>query len=282
VTRQVAGVFGRAAEDARSAVHRSLGSAAAGDLTTAGLTVAWTGQPPVTHRRTVVLAGTLRNLQPLATELGATDAPSPEHVLELALDRWGEDALPRLRGSFVLATWDPASRSGLLATDQLGVGGLFMHESGGRLCFATELRYLLGFPARRPVPAASSVVQWMADGYLEGGETLWDGVRRLEGGKLVRLAGERWEVASYWTPRYRPPEHLGADEAVALLEAVLADAVRSRMASEGTTGVLLSGGLDSSTVAAAALALDPPAGRSRRTRTCTRGTPRWTSHGSSD
>lgn len=260
MTRRVAGVFGRAAEDTRPAVSGSLAPDATGELAAAGLTIAWTGPPTVTRTRTVVLAGTLRNLRQLAGELGATDAHSPETVLELAFDRWGENALAQLRGSFVLAMWDPSTNSGVLAVDQLGAGGLFLHESRGRLTFATELRTVGSVLSTRPAPAPRSVVQWLADGYLESGETLYDGVRRLEGGHLVRLEGDGWRTAAYWSPRYRPPEHLDVHEATVRLGVALARAVSDRMAVAGTTGVLLSGGLDSSTVAAVACGLDPTAG----------------------
>jgi asparagine synthase (glutamine-hydrolysing) len=260
VTRRVAGVFGRAAEDVRPVVRSAFGTDASGEATTAGLTVAWTGPPPDASGMTVVLAGALRNLRSLAAELGATGSSSPERVLELAFARWGEDVLPRLRGSFVLAMWDPRRRTGLLAVDHLGVGGLYLHESHGQLIFATELLDLGRMLPSRPAPASRSVVQWLADGYLESGETLWDGVRRLEGGHLVRLEGDRWRTAPYWSPRYQQPERIDVHEATSRLGAALAGAVRDRMAPTGTTGVLLSGGLDSSAVAAFARSLDPPGG----------------------
>ncbi len=260
MARHVAGVFGRRAEDARPAVHRALGADISGDRATSGLVVAWTGPPPGSSDRTVLLAGTLRNARSVAAELGISHSSSPEHVLEQGFDRWGEGVLPRLRGGYVVAVWDPGTRTGLIAVDHLGVGGLFLHESHGHLTFATELRALVRALPGTPAPASGSVVQWLADGYLESGQTMWDGVRRLEGGNLVRLAGDRWQTVQYWSPRYEEPERIDVHEATSRLGDALDRAVRGRMDPAGTTGVLLSGGLDSSTVAAFARRLDPSAG----------------------
>jgi asparagine synthase (glutamine-hydrolysing) len=208
----------------------------------------------------VVLAGSVRNLRSLAAELGA-DTCSDEQLLSLAFDRWGESSLTRLRGSFVVLSWNPASRTGFLATDQLGVGALFLHESDGKLWFASELRDLLRLLPRRPPPDDASVVQWLADGYLERGETLFQGVRRLEGGHLVRLDGDAytWRKLPYWTPRYDAPERLTQGEASAMLRAELERAVGERLEEPSITALLVSGGLDSAAVASAARGTVPSA-----------------------
>jgi asparagine synthase (glutamine-hydrolysing) len=205
----------------------------------------------------VLLVGTLRNLPSLASEL-AVGEEDPERVLALAFDRWGERMLGRLRGGFVIILWDPAAKRGFLAVDQLGIGSLFFHESPGRLSFATEIRDLFGLLDRRPAPDPGAVVKWLADGYLERGQTHFEGVCRLEGGSLVRLEGDEWWKTRYWSPRYAPPGRPSTEEVAGELGATLSRAVRERVAVQGTAAVLLSGGLDSSSVAAIASRLDPP------------------------
>jgi asparagine synthase (glutamine-hydrolysing) len=258
VTRNVTGVFGRDAESFGSATRSALGSDTAGLLTTPTLALAWTGGAPAPGRRTVLLAGRVRNLPELAIELGAPGDDEAETLLALAYDRWGEAMLERLRGGFVLVVWDPAVSAGLLAVDQLGVGGLYLAEAGGRLTFATELKHLARALPRRPAPARSAVAQWIADGFLARGETLLEGVRRLAGGSFVRLQGGRWLDARYWQPRYASPEKLSQGEASEQIRSGLIDAVRSRADASRSTAIQLSGGLDSSTVAAIARSVEPP------------------------
>jgi asparagine synthase (glutamine-hydrolysing) len=208
-----------------------------------------------------VLVGSIRNLPALAAEVGQGTVDTPEHVLALAFERWGVGALPRLRGSFALAAWNRVAKRGLLAVDQLGAGGLFVHESHGRLAFATEIRNLVRLLPARPGPDAEGVVQWVTAGCLRRGRTLLEGVRRLEGGQFVRLSEGGWKFASYWSPRYAAPLPLGGEELAASLRSHLERAVRQRMAGSGktggTTGVLLSGGFDSSTVASVARRVEP-------------------------
>ena len=258
MTRQFAGVFGRTAPGAHETVSRALATDARRWTASGPLEVAEIGPPTAGGAHRVLLAGGIRNSRALAAELDARDDASVDELVAAAFARWGEAALNRLRGGFALVVWNPDTHTGLLATDQLGVGALYVHESGGTLSFATELRALVRL-IERPAPSDAAVAQWLSDGYLERGETLWSGVRRLEGGRLVRLQGERWEQSLYWSPSYREPEHVDARGACDLLRAALTTAVRDRLSPTGTTGVLLSGGLDSSTVAAFARDARPEA-----------------------
>jgi len=257
VSRAIAGVFGSAAETYRPAARRALAPHASGDLGASSIAVAWTGDELAEGSLVVLLAGRIQNRRSLAAELGADVELGAESLVSLAFERWGEDLLARLRGSFGLVVWDPAARAGFLAADQLGARSFFLCQSGGRLWFATDVRELVRLLPSRPQPERRSVVQWLVDGYLELGDTLFEGVRRLEGGHLVRLAGDRWQTVAYWRPSFVPPGKPTVEEAVAEIGAELLRSVRERTAEVGTTGILLSGGFDSSTVAATARRLEP-------------------------
>ena len=256
MTRDVAGVFGRGANAAREHVRRLLGSGSDG-CESGSLAIAWTGGKPARDRRLVLVAGRLHNLPALAAELGA-DSQDAERVVSLAIDRWGEEALGKLRGGFVIAVWDPGTSTGFVAVDQLGVGGLFLHRSSGRLSFATEMRDLLRLLATRPAPAPDRVVQWLAGGYLAGGATLYEGIERLEGGHLVRLENGGAQTVSYWGPRYAPPLSITRTEAAAKLVSALTRSVAASVPGGSRAGLQVSGGLDSSIVAAIACRLDQP------------------------
>lgn len=190
--------------------------------------------------------GELANCAQLSAELGS-GASDAEALVVAAHRRWGRDMVGRLRGRFALVLWDPGSRSGILAVDRLGVYGLFLHERDSRLSFAFELRDLVRALPNSPGPSGVGVSRWLADGLLPAGSTLYEGVRRLDGGEAVVLSQEGWRSFRYWRPQFDPLQ-LTRAEAVEAVRTSSEHAVGSRL--RGRTGVLLSGGIDSASVAA--------------------------------
>ncbi len=185
-------------------------------------------------------------------QLLATGAPreSPEQLLAAGYRRWGRELLPRLRGDFVLLIWDRERGEGLLARDQLGVRPCFLHDTGGRLYFASEIRHLLGLLPRRPAPDPTSVAHWIAVSNRPGMSTLYSGIRRLSPGGVMLLGRHGFREERYWTPRFEEPLDLPQAQVAELMRGGLERAVRRRIDPDGLTGVMMSGGLDSSSVAA--------------------------------
>lgn len=226
----------------------AFGSLAAGH---AGLELAGRGGEDSSPDVVAAIEGRIENGSELATELGLGEREVPERVLAAAFARWRSGMLERLRGRFAVALWDRASTSGVLAVDRLAARALFFCEEDGRLLFASELRPLLGLLSRRPAPDRAAVAHWIAQGVLERGQTLYDGIRRLEGGHFLALGRDGWTKGCYWRPRYTAPERLPSTAAAAEVRRAVTGAVASRLPGE-RTGVLLSGGIDSASVAAVA------------------------------
>jgi asparagine synthase (glutamine-hydrolysing) len=195
--------------------------------------------------------GRLEGVDSLAADLGLA-GHAAEEVLGAAFTRLRERLLDRLDGSFALLVWDEAAGEGLLAVDRLGSGGLFFHEGGGScLRFATEPADLLALLPATPGADEHALARWLGFGALDPGQTLYAGIRRLPGGCCLRLAGGRWSELRYWRPRFAAPAPATLAEAGAAAREALEDAV-ARRSSGARAAVLLSGGLDSSSVAAAA------------------------------
>ena len=259
MNRSIAGIFGVGV----GAAHREVGRALEPDSDSSesgSLVLGWTGSAVPDGTRTVLLSGRLHNLRELGAELDEPGA-GPERMLALGAERWGADLVGRLRGAFVLVVWDGAAESGFLAVDQLGVGGLFLVETRGALAFATEVPPLLRLLPRRPEPDPDALVRWIAAGDAAPDATLFRGIRRLEGGHVVRLEHGEARTSRYWAPRYVAPSPIGRAEAAAELRTALTRSVHACVGDGGATGVQLSGGLDSSIVAALASGLEPPATR---------------------
>jgi asparagine synthetase B (glutamine-hydrolysing) len=168
----------------------------------------------------------------------------------------GDGFLTGVRGDAAIVLWDPDRRRGLLARDQLGIGCLYLRSVEGCLAFATDIPSLLDLtgPAE---PDPDGVACWLARAELPPGGTLYEGIARLPPGEALVFDGDRQSRWRYW----------GVDQFAATVaskpapaEAVrdaLVTAVRRRVPADGSAATLLSGGLDSTAVAAiAALGLE--------------------------
>ncbi|MCP9485215.1 MAG: asparagine synthase-related protein [Gaiellaceae bacterium MAG52_C11] len=200
-----------------------------------------------------VLAGSLDNRFQLADALDVPRSTAPHALVAAAHRRWGRAMLSRLRGAFALLVWDSGGREGLIAVDQLGAGSVVYRQSSKGLAFAPEVRDLLPLLDTAPSPDERVLVRWLVDGNREPGETLLAGVERLAGGHVLGLGSAAHEPMPYWAPRYGRSRASKRADATMELRAGLTQATERGCARGGPSGILLSGGLDSSAVAAVAL-----------------------------
>jgi asparagine synthase (glutamine-hydrolysing) len=198
-----------------------------------------------------LIDGVLFDLDRLADLLG-TGELEPERLLAVAYERWGEEMIGRLRGNFALAIHDGPRQRLLLACDQLGARSLFFHSDGSRLRFAPELADLIGRLPTRPPPDDTALVHWLASTGTPAGRTLYQGVGKLDGGRLLRFDQGGVDVRRYWAPSFEGCADLSPDTAIEATREALAAAVRRQLPDRDRCGVLLSGGLDSTSVAALA------------------------------
>lgn len=197
-----------------------------------------------------VVVGLLDDRAALAAEL-ALAPESAQHVLVAAGYRqWGVGLVQRLRGAFTLLVWDSRQHRGLLAVDQLGARSLFYCRTGRSLAFAADVRELLPLLAATPPPFERAVVRWLVDGVHEPHETLFAGVERLPGGHGLRIGPTPEPPERYWRPLYRTPPRIDFEAAAGAVRSGLARAVTRACQRRPPMGVLLSGGIDSSAVAA--------------------------------
>jgi asparagine synthase (glutamine-hydrolysing) len=204
------------------------------------------------------VGGHIDNASELRDALGGPGSLPLEDLIALGYRRWGRGLPGRLRGDFVVLIWDRERSEGLLARDQLGVRSLYLHDRCGSLSFATEIRPLLTMLACRPPPDPVGVASWIAIASREGSGTLYAGIRRLEPGSLLWLDSRGVREEPYWKPRFREPLDLPISELAEEVRESVSRAVARRLAGDGLTAVLMSGGLDSSSIAAVAASSAPP------------------------
>jgi asparagine synthase (glutamine-hydrolysing) len=167
------------------------------------------------------------------------------------------------RGAFALIAWDEESRRTLIARDHLGARPLFYAKFGTTLYVASEVAPLLDLLPCRPTADADELARRLAGAGRTAGATLFRGVRELPPAHALLLDDRGWRLARYWRPQAR--EDLQAADratAAAALRAGIESAVSRHAARHpGPTGVLTSGGLDSSAVLACAAAGSRAGGR---------------------
>jgi asparagine synthase (glutamine-hydrolysing) len=211
----------------------------------------------------IVLNGEIYNHAALRPELEARGhryrtRSDTETVLHL-YEEEGERCVERLRGMFAFAVWDRSRRRLLLGRDRLGIKPLYYACTDRELLFASEIKAILAAGSIRPALNEAVLPEFLATRFVSGEETFFRGVRKLLPGRTLSWSpGDGLRERRYW----RLP--VGIDDAPASLEARagelrrrLAEAVRSHLMSDVPLGLFLSGGLDSSGLAALMAAMVP-------------------------
>lgn len=218
----------------------------------------------------ITFNGEIYNYVPLRGELEALGerftSSSDTEVILRAYTRWGLDAIPKFRGIFAMALWDPRARAVHLVRDPLGIKPLYWTivregTSGEEvLLFASEVRALLASDvvARHLDPEA--VASYLYHGFVVGPSTIVEGVHLLPAAStLTLLPGDRNDpknrraTTRYWTMPSSNIRRTTVEELQAELEAT----VRMQLVADVPVGVFLSGGIDSSAVAAVATQVAP-------------------------
>jgi asparagine synthase (glutamine-hydrolysing) len=216
-------------------------------------------QPMIDHNNGVVTVfnGEIYNFQDLRTELEQFGhrfvSTCDTEVILAAYSQWGESCMERLRGMFALAIWDPRSETVLFARDRLGIKPLYFTPQGGRLLFASELRALLGVPGVGHSLDPIGLQSFLWHGFVSGPGTLVQGIELLDPGTVMRVSagGQILDRRRYW--KLPCPQDAGdAAAAVAAVEQELDRTVRMHLLADVPLGIFLSGGVDSSVIAAVA------------------------------
>ncbi len=207
----------------------------------------------------VVFNGEIYNFGDLRRELAAAGATfrtrSDTEVILEAYRHWGVESLNRFNGMFALALWDEPRQTLLLARDRLGKKPLFYRSlPAGGVIFASELKALCQDRSfeRRLNPRALS--QYLSLNYTLTSDAILDGVIKLAPSHYALCRSDAapqprqyWDLASHFR---RATSYRTLDDAADALRTLIDNSVKIRMLSDVPLGVFLSGGLDSSTLAA--------------------------------
>jgi asparagine synthase (glutamine-hydrolysing) len=177
-----------------------------------------------------------------------SDTESIVHLYE----EYGPDCVQHLRGMFAFVIWDKARHTLFAARDRLGIKPFYYRLQDGTFIFGSEIKALLAYPGIGAEFNPGVLPEYLAFGYVAGEETLFSGIRKLPAGNTLELAENgALTIRRYWDLSVADdPQPRERSYYVRRYRELLEDAVSSHLMSEVPLGVFLSGGLDSSAVAA--------------------------------
>lgn len=210
-------------------------------------------------RYVITFNGEIYNYRAIRSELESIGAVFRSHsdteVILAAYRQWGIHCVERLNGMFAFALYDAGGAGSgpalFLARDRAGEKPLYYALGNGIFEFASELKAL----GASPGISAQAINHYLALGYIPGHLSLLESVRKLPPAHAARLdlASFKLDTWRYWQlPEYKPDADAGPEDLADRAQALLQDSVRLRLQSDVPLGILLSGGLDSSLVVAAA------------------------------
>jgi asparagine synthase (glutamine-hydrolysing) len=220
------------------------------------------GAQPMTNEREnlrIVYNGEIFNHDALRRELEAAGHTyktrcDTETILH-AFEQWGPDCVSHFRGMFAFAIWDRAARRLFCARDRLGIKPFYYFQDGRQFVFASEIKALLAHPSIAASFEESLLPEYLAFGYTSGERTLFSGIRKLLPGHTLDLhltdTAPRVEIRRYWdVPAPAAVEHRDDASWIRECRERLEETVRMRLMSDVPLGMFLSGGVDSSALAA--------------------------------
>lgn len=220
-----------------------------------------TGEQPVWNENRSIVAvmnGELYNFREIRKELEKRghrfNGNSDTEILPHLYEEYGDDFVEELNGMFAIALWDRYEQKLILARDRFGEKPLYYGVFDEKLIFASEPKVLLAHGSVKPAINHEALRQYLSFDYVPAPNSMYEGVSKLPAAhKLIWQNGEA-KVSRYWKLSFnKNGRKWSVRDAADELNSLLSDSVKMRMISDVPLGILLSGGVDSSAVAAYAV-----------------------------
>ena len=240
-------------------------------------------QPVFSEDRSIVAMqnGELYNYREVREELekkGHKFVTSTDtEIIPFLYQEYGEDFVDHLNGMFAIALWDTRKKKLILARDRFGEKPVYYGVFDGKLIYASEPKALLAHPAVKPELNLDALRQYLSYDYVPAPNSIYKGISKLPSAHVLTVENGEVKTRRYWNQTWQKsptnlsllgrgigfngtrsgsgakPTNLSLSDTAGDLRDLLSDAVRMRLVSDVPLGILLSGGIDSSTVAAFAV-----------------------------
>ncbi len=168
-------------------------------------------------------------------------------------EEYGPECVQHLRGMFAFAIWDARRQRLFIARDRLGIKPLYYQLTSEQIVFGSEIKVILAFPGTAAQLDRTVLPEYLAFGYLSGEQTFYDGIRKLMPGHWMEVdPSGQVRIERYWDHACNRKAKRSHPESyyIQTYREMLEQAVSSHLMSDVPLGVFLSGGVDSSAVAA--------------------------------
>jgi len=175
---------------------------------------------------------------------------SDTEVIVYLYEELGEDFVHELNGIFAIAIWDGVRRQLLLVRDHAGIKPLYYWQDGRRLFFASEIKALMrvpGIPRELNIPVLPEYLTFL---WVPGEQTMFRHIRKVEPGHLLVWRDGRVSTRQWFTLPYEPDESVSEKQWIEQVHDTFMRVTRRQMVSDVPLGAFLSGGTDSSAIAA--------------------------------
>lgn len=221
-------------------------------------------QPVCNEDRSVhaVVNGEIYNYRTLRHELSARGhrfrSDSDAEVVPHLYEEFGAGFVTRLEGMFAVAIWDERQRRLLLCRDRIGIKPLYYSMSAQGMLFGSEIKALRAGRSEPAVVDPQALSDFLSLMYIPGTRTAYAGIRALPPASVLEWCDGAYRIKPYWDMASVPPRNdLTAADAREELRRLLLDSVEQQLAADVPVGFFLSGGVDSSSMVAAAQQLRP-------------------------
>lgn len=204
----------------------------------------------------VIFNGEIYNFRELKVELEALGhhfkTQSDTEVIVHAYEEYGEGCFSHFNGMFAIGIWDEIRRRLVLARDRLGKKPLYYAILNNWFLFASELKAMLAYPHFPRKIDLLSLRKYLFYEFIPTPHSIFKDTRKLPSASYLIYEDGKVVIKKYWSPFYerRKEENLSEDEVVERIIHLLSQSVRRRLISDVPLGIFLSGGIDSSAVAA--------------------------------
>ncbi len=220
-----------------------------------------TGDQPVLNEDksvVVMMNGEIYNYREVRTDLEKKGhkftTKSDTEVLPHLYDEYGEDIVDHLNGMYAFSLWDTRRKKLIIARDRFGEKPLYYGVFDGKLIYASEPKAILAHPAVKPELNLDALRQYLSYDYVPAPNSIYKGISKLPAAHMMTVENGEVKIRRYWNQTFEKPDAKPTIESAAFdLKDLLSDAVRMRLVADVPLGILLSGGIDSSTVAAFAV-----------------------------
>jgi asparagine synthase (glutamine-hydrolysing) len=169
-----------------------------------------------------------------------------------AYEEYGHNCVKHLRGMFAFAIWDAGRKKLFIARDRLGIKPLYYRRTPDHLVWGSEIKVVLAGSGGNTEFDRTTLPEYLAFGYLSGADTFYQGIQKLLPGHWMEVDSTgQIKIEQYWDLSVEQNRQARSEsDYIATYRSMLEEAVSSHLMSDVPLGVFLSGGLDSSAVAA--------------------------------